>query len=68
MPCLGPPKPANSRARRAEIRHTGATLIPSDEQPLGSLVLVHRLAIRLAQKRGLDPDAPRNLTRSVVLP
>ena len=43
-------------------------LIPSDEQPLGSLVLVHRLAIRLAQKRGLDPDAPRNLTRSVVLP
>ena len=52
----------------AEIRHTGATLIPSDEQPLGSLVLVHRLAIRLAQKRGLDPDAPRNLTRSVVLP
>jgi len=35
--------------------------------PLAQLVLVHRLALRLAQRRGLDPDHPRLLTRSVVL-
>jgi fructoselysine-6-P-deglycase FrlB-like protein len=55
------------RALESDIRRTGATLIPSDEQPLASLVLVHRIAIRLAQLHGLDPNAPRNLTRSVVL-
>jgi fructoselysine-6-P-deglycase FrlB-like protein len=51
-----------------DIRSTHATLLEPDDQPLASLVLAHRLAIRLAEIRGLDPDAPRNLTRSVVLP
>jgi fructoselysine-6-P-deglycase FrlB-like protein len=51
-----------------DIRSTHATLLEPDEQPLASLVLAHRLAIRLAEIAGLDPDAPRNLTRSVVLP
>src|SRR3954451_2952342 len=50
-----------------DVRRTGATFVPSDDEPLGSLVKIHKLAIRLAQARGLDPDAPRNLTRSVVL-
>ncbi|MEV4616922.1 sugar isomerase [Kitasatospora sp. NPDC049258] len=35
--------------------------------PLADLVRVHRLAIALATARGLDPDRPRNLTRSVIL-
>lgn len=35
--------------------------------PLAQLVLVHRLALRLTAHRGLDPDQPRLLTRSVVL-
>jgi glucosamine--fructose-6-phosphate aminotransferase (isomerizing) len=35
--------------------------------PLAQLVLVHRLALELAARRGLDPDRPRLLTRSVVL-
>jgi glucosamine 6-phosphate synthetase-like amidotransferase/phosphosugar isomerase protein len=30
-------------------------------------VRVHRLATSLARARGLDPDQPRNLTRSVIL-
>jgi fructoselysine-6-P-deglycase FrlB-like protein len=51
-----------------DIRSTHATLLEPDDQPLASLVLAHRLAIRLAEIRGIDPDAPRNLTRSVVLP
>jgi fructoselysine-6-P-deglycase FrlB-like protein len=50
------------------IRGTGATLVDPDPSPLATLVLAHRLAIRLAEIRGLDPDLPRNLTRSVVLP
>jgi glucosamine 6-phosphate synthetase-like amidotransferase/phosphosugar isomerase protein len=30
-------------------------------------VLCQRVAVDLAVARGLDPDTPRNLTRSVVL-
>jgi fructoselysine-6-P-deglycase FrlB-like protein len=51
----------------AEIRATGAHLLEPDSEPLASLVLAHRLAVALAVARGLDPDRPRNLTRSVVL-
>jgi fructoselysine-6-P-deglycase FrlB-like protein len=35
--------------------------------PLAQLVLLHRLALTLTEHRGLDPDRPRLLTRSVVL-
>ncbi len=52
----------------SDIRATGATLLEPDAEPLASLVLAHRLAIALADARGLDPSNPRNLTRSVVLP
>jgi fructoselysine-6-P-deglycase FrlB-like protein len=52
----------------ADVRATGATVLDPDPEPLASLVLAHRLAIALARARGLDPDTPRNLTRSVVLP
>jgi fructoselysine-6-P-deglycase FrlB-like protein len=51
----------------ADIRATGATVIETNRHPLADLVLVHRVALAIAQARGLDPDHPRNLTRSVVL-
>ncbi|GAA2647430.1 SIS domain-containing protein [Paractinoplanes durhamensis] len=35
--------------------------------PMADLVLAQRVAILLATSQGLDPDHPRNLTRSVVL-
>ena len=35
--------------------------------PMADLILAQRFAVALAATRGLDPDAPRNLTRSVVL-
>ena len=35
--------------------------------PMADLVRVQRLALAVAAARGLDPDRPRNLTRSVVL-
>jgi len=51
----------------AEIEATGATVVVSARDPLAELVLVHRAAIALALARGLDPDAPRHLRRSVML-
>jgi fructoselysine-6-P-deglycase FrlB-like protein len=36
--------------------------------PMADLIVAQRFAVSLATGRGLDPDAPRHLTRSVVLP
>jgi fructoselysine-6-P-deglycase FrlB-like protein len=38
-----------------------------DGDPMAELVRVHRVALGIARARGLDPDRPRNLTRSVIL-
>jgi fructoselysine-6-P-deglycase FrlB-like protein len=50
-----------------EISATGGLAWQSEEDPMAELVRVHRLAAAAARARGLDPDRPRNLTRSVVL-
>jgi fructoselysine-6-P-deglycase FrlB-like protein len=50
-----------------ELRATGATVVESDLDPLAQLVQAQRAAVALAEARGLDPDRPRNLSRSVVL-
>jgi fructoselysine-6-P-deglycase FrlB-like protein len=50
-----------------EVRATGTTLVCDALDPLAGLVLAQRTAVALAQARGLDPDRPRNLARSVVL-
>ncbi|SCF01874.1 Fructoselysine-6-P-deglycase FrlB with duplicated sugar isomerase (SIS) domain [Micromonospora viridifaciens] len=50
-----------------EVTRTGATFVRSARDPLADLILAQRLAVALALHRGLDPDAPRHLTRSVVL-
>jgi fructoselysine-6-P-deglycase FrlB-like protein len=51
-----------------DIGRTGATLfhMPGCD-PMAVLVLAQRFAVEAALARGLDPDAPRHLTRSVVL-
>jgi fructoselysine-6-P-deglycase FrlB-like protein len=51
----------------AEIGHTSAAVVESSAEPMAQLVGAQRLAVALAERRGLDPDAPRNLTRSIVL-
>lgn len=51
-----------------DVRATGASVVAADDDPLVDLVLIQRLAVSLAHVRGLDPNQPRNLTRSVVLP
>ncbi|MGO9220215.1 MAG: SIS domain-containing protein [Streptosporangiaceae bacterium] len=50
-----------------EIAAAGGTAWFSDEDPLAELVRVQRVAVALARARGLDPDRPRNLARSVIL-
>jgi fructoselysine-6-P-deglycase FrlB-like protein len=50
-----------------EVRRTGAAAVAPKLDPLASLVLAQRAAVALAEARGLDPDQPRNLTRSIVL-
>ncbi len=52
-----------------QIVATGATLVHTgDLDPLAALVLAQRFAVAAAAARGLDPDRPRALTRSVILP
>jgi glutamine---fructose-6-phosphate transaminase (isomerizing) len=50
------------------IAATGARLHHDDQDPIVGLVLAQRFATALAAHRGLDPDQPRLLTRSVILP
>ncbi len=54
----------------ATSRRPGATVVdhglgPID--PMAELILIQRTAVALAEARGMDPDRPRHLTRSVVL-
>jgi fructoselysine-6-P-deglycase FrlB-like protein len=51
-----------------DIQGTGATIICDELDPVADLVRIQLLAARLAESRGLDPDRPRHLSRSVVLP
>jgi fructoselysine-6-P-deglycase FrlB-like protein len=51
-----------------QIAATGATLVDAgDLDPLAALVVAQRFAVETAGVRGLDPDRPRALTRSVIL-
>lgn len=60
---LGSPDPSLAE----DVRATGATVRVASLDAMAELVLVHRMAVALAEARGLDPDRPRHLTRSVVL-
>ena len=50
-----------------DIAATGATVVNVDLHPLARLVHAQRFAVAMAGSRGLDPDVPRRLTRSVIL-
>ncbi|UKY53763.1 SIS domain-containing protein [Streptomyces inhibens] len=51
----------------ADVVRTGAHFVCHARDPLADLVLVQRVALERARARGLDPDNPRSLTRSVML-
>lgn len=50
-----------------DIERAGATVVGSTLDPQADLVRVQRVAVATALARGLDPDRPRHLNRSVVL-
>lgn len=61
---LGTPPP-NLYDQTAEL---GAIVVAEPgRDPLAELIRIQRLAVGIGAAKGLDPDNPRNLTRSVVL-
>lgn len=52
----------------AEVRATGALFVESEHDPMADLVLAQRVAVARAIRLGVNPDQPRHLTRSIVLP
>ena len=51
----------------ADVAATGARFETSTLDPMAELVRAQRVALARARAKGLDPDQPRNLTRSVIL-
>jgi len=49
-----------------DVRRTGATVVVTEGDPQAELVLAQRVAVATAERRGLDPDQPRHLSRSVL--
>ncbi|MDN3296231.1 sugar isomerase [Streptomyces ficellus] len=65
---------AGEVARVGGTLHAHATADPAADpmtdpmtDPMADLIRAQRLAVALAEAKGLDPDRPRNLTRSVIL-
>lgn len=50
-----------------DVAVTGAHFEAGSLDPMAELVRAQRVALARARAKGLDPDAPRNLTRSVIL-
>ena len=50
-----------------DVMISGATVVADALEPLADLVRAQRVAVATARSRGLDPDRPRYLSRSVVL-
>jgi fructoselysine-6-P-deglycase FrlB-like protein len=50
-----------------DLSGTGALVVSDDLDPVVDLIRAQRLGVALATARGLDPDSPRNLSRSVIL-
>jgi fructoselysine-6-P-deglycase FrlB-like protein len=61
---FGPPPPG----LLDDLRATDAHVESSGLDPMADLIRAQRLAVALAETKGLNPDEPRHLTRSVLLP
>lgn len=51
----------------ADIENTGAVACLAEYDPMVELVRLQSLALHVAQQRGLNPDRPRHLNRSIIL-
>lgn len=52
---------------REQVEATGGAFVQSTRDPMAELVLAQRVAVARAFARGLNPDEPLHLTRSVIL-
>lgn len=50
-----------------DMVRTGALYLNNEVHPLAELARIHRVTLDRARSRGMNPDQPRNLTRSVIL-
>jgi glucosamine--fructose-6-phosphate aminotransferase (isomerizing) len=66
--CFDPPDDEAASGVLRDVVAAGASVRQTGEDPLVSLVQAQLFAARRAAARGIDPDAPPNLTRAVVLP
>ncbi|HEX8509708.1 MAG TPA: sugar isomerase [Propionibacteriaceae bacterium] len=53
---------------KEQVRETGALFVESHLDPMAELIVAQRVAVARAVRLGVDPDQPRHLTRSVLLP
>jgi fructoselysine-6-P-deglycase FrlB-like protein len=51
----------------ADVAKTGATFVSSSWDAMALLVVAQRVAIAIAERKGVDADNPRHLSRSIVL-
>ncbi|MFD6698684.1 MULTISPECIES: SIS domain-containing protein [unclassified Microbacterium] len=51
----------------AQVAATGGRWVQHPIDPMADLARLHRVALDRALAKGLNPDEPRNLTRSVIL-
>jgi fructoselysine-6-P-deglycase FrlB-like protein len=51
-----------------DVAVTGADFLHAPIDAMADLLRVHRLCVVRARAKGLNPDQPRNLTRSIILP
>ena len=61
---FGPPPPGLLE----DLQQTEANVESSGLDPMADLIRAQRLAVALAEAKRLNPDEPRHLTRSVLLP
>ena len=50
-----------------DVRATGARIVGNGWDPMAELVLIQRVAVRMARAAGRDPGRPRRVSRSIVL-
>ena len=60
---FGPPPPGLLE----DVEFTRANVVSSALDPMADLIRAQRLAVALAEAKGLNPDRPRHLARSVLL-
>jgi len=51
----------------SDIKKTGALFESSTLDPMAHLIRAQRVAVAIAKKRGMNPDGPRGLARSIIL-